>query len=161
MLILGHTGITLGIFWFFEEKTGLKFDYRIVVMASLFPDIIDKPLGMVVLPLNNGRIIGHTLLFALILLFLGTLQKTSTTLSVGSLFHMVEDEMWADPVTLFWPFLGNFPEEEYESLYEYARTIATEYIPSPSRTFIFEVVGAIILVLFLVKRKKVSLSQHT
>jgi len=153
MLILGHAGITLGIFWFLEERVGLKFDYRIVVLSALLPDIIDKPLGMIILPLNNGRIVGHTAIFAIALLFVGLRYRNFPTISLASMLHLVEDEMWNEPETLFWPFFGNFPKEEYKGLYEYVRMIASEYIPSPSHTFIFEVVGAFIIILFLIRHR--------
>ncbi len=151
MLILGHAGITLGIFWFLEERTGLKFDFRIVVLSALLPDLIDKPLGMIILPLSNGRIIAHTIIFAIALLFIGLRYRRFLPVSLASMLHLVEDEMWNEPETLFWPLFGNFPKEEYRGLYEYVRMIALEYIPSPSQTFIFEVVGAVIIILFLIK----------
>ncbi len=153
MLILGHAGITLGIFWFLEEKVGLRFDYRIVVLSALLPDIIDKPLGMIILPLNNGRIVGHTIIFVLALLFVGLRYRSFLIISLASMLHLVEDEMWNEPETLFWPLMGNFPREEYGGLYEYVKTTASEYIPSLSHTFIFEVVGAFIIILFLIKHR--------
>lgn len=47
---------------------GKWLDYRLLVLASMLPDIIDKPLGQVFLKdtFNYGRIYGHTLVFVLI-----------------------------------------------------------------------------------------------
>jgi hypothetical protein len=48
-------------------------DYRLVLIASILPDIIDKPLGGVILKesVGNGRIYAHTFLFLLFLFGLG------------------------------------------------------------------------------------------
>ncbi len=148
MLVFGHTGITLGIFWFAEEKLGFRFDYRLAVIAALLPDIIDKPLGMIILPLSNGRIIGHTLLFSMILLLIAFRYRNFLIVPLASLIHLIQDEMWLEPETLFWPLLGSFPKEDYGGLEEYVGMIASEYTPSFSHTFVFEVVGLVILLAF-------------
>ncbi len=148
MLVFGHTGITLGIFCFAEEKLGLKFDYRLAVIAALLPDIIDKPLGMIILPLNNGRIIAHTLLFSLVLLLIASKYRNFLIVPLAFLIHLIQDEMWNEPETLFWPLLGSFPKESYGNLVEYIGMVASEYIPSFSHTFVFEIVGLIILFAF-------------
>lgn len=70
MLVFGHLGFTTGIFSLIEEKLGYRIDYRVVFIGALLPDMIDKPLGMILLPLHNGRVFAHTLLFALMLLSL-------------------------------------------------------------------------------------------
>jgi hypothetical protein len=75
MLLFGHIGITLGVAWLIESKLKVKMDYRLIIIGSLLPDIIDKPVGMILLPLNNGRVFGHTLLFILILLLIGLIHN--------------------------------------------------------------------------------------
>ena len=77
MLLFGHIGITLGIAWFIESKLRVKIDYKLIIIGSLLPDIIDKPVGMILLPLENGRVFGHTLLFVLILLLIGLKYRKS------------------------------------------------------------------------------------
>jgi len=154
MLIFGHIGLTLGIAWFVESKLKIRMDYRLILVGSLLPDIIDKPVGMILLPLNNGRVFGHTLLFLTILLLIG-LKYRKLSLAFASFLHLVEDEMWNEPETLFWPFTS-FPAKEHVSLYEYALKIISEYIPSPSHTFISEVIGLIIILAFLKRRKLID-----
>ncbi|MFP3975182.1 MAG: hypothetical protein ACLFVK_03050, partial [Dehalococcoidia bacterium] len=48
-------------------------DYRIALIGSMLPDIIDKPLGIYIFTetFSNGRIYAHTLLFFLVLLLIG------------------------------------------------------------------------------------------
>lgn len=97
MLIFGHIGITLGIAWLVESRLKIKMDYKLIIIGSLLPDIIDKPVGMIILPLHNGRIFGHTLLFILILLLIGLKYRKSLFLSFASFLHLIEDEIWKDP----------------------------------------------------------------
>jgi len=157
MLLFGHIGITLGIAWLTDAQLTktfkMKVDYRLMLLGSLLPDIIDKPVGMVLLPLNNGRIFGHTLLFILIFFLVGLKYRKSSFLAFASLLHLFEDEMWNEPETLFWPLLGfEFPAKEYTSLYEYLGRIISEYRPSLSHVFISEVIGLAVILAFLVKK---------
>jgi len=150
MLLFGHIGITLGIAWLVNRIFKVKMDYRLIAIGSLLPDIIDKPLGMIILPLNNGRIFGHTLLFILILLLIGLKYRKSLFLSFASFCHLIEDRMWNEPETFFWPLLGfEFPAKEHLSFYEYLSRILSEYIPSLSHVFISEVIGFIMISAFL------------
>ena len=128
MLLFGHIGITLGVAWLIESKLRVKIDYRQIAIGSLLPDMIDKPVGMILLPINNGRIFGHTLLFLLILLIISLKYRKFLFLSFASFLHLIEDEIWNEPETLFWPLLGEFPAKEHSSFYEYIGRILSEYL---------------------------------
>ena len=131
----------------------LKLDYRLVLVGSLLPDIIDKPLGLIILrsSLGNSRIIGHTLLLTLLLVALGYLlrkkynSRAVLTLASGSFVHILLDEMWLRPETLFWPVFGfDFPPDNPSGwlvrILLYGLTHPGVYVP--------EIAGAIILILF-------------
>lgn len=152
MLLFGHLGITLGIAWFLESKLRVRMDYRMILIGSLLPDILDKPVGMILLPFNNGRIFAHTLLFILTLLLIGLKCRKFLFLSFASFLHLIEDEMWNEPQTFFWPLFGlEFPAKEHTGFCEYLERILSEYTPSFSHVFISEVAGIIILAFFLKK----------
>ncbi len=93
---------------------GKLIDTRLLLIAALLPDIIDKPLGLRLLreTMNSGRILGHTLLFAIFTAVAGLYlyrQRNRTwllVLSFGALMHLILDQMWLAPETLFWPFYG-------------------------------------------------------
>ena len=98
----------------------LRLDYRAVLAGSLLPDVIDKPLGLFLIPQLldfNGRTIGHSLAFNLVLLAIGLLvvlkrrgHYTPLVLAVSSTGHLILDQMWQNPQTLLWPLLGwGFP----------------------------------------------------
>jgi membrane-bound metal-dependent hydrolase YbcI (DUF457 family) len=111
MLILGHIGLSILLVYALERPV----DYRYVIIGSLLSDIIDKPLGNIVFygVLNNGRIIGHTIAFALLLTAAGLFKKKVLCLAYGVWMHFVLDMMWLNPVTLLWPLLGNFQKTDF------------------------------------------------
>jgi inner membrane protein len=100
-------------------------DLRLLLLGSLLPDIIDKPLGIYLLGdvFHNGRIFSHTLLFLLVLAVAGIVvqwrAKKSWLLVVafGVFTHLLFDAAWNEPRTLLWPLLGSsFPQIQTEKL---------------------------------------------
>jgi membrane-bound metal-dependent hydrolase YbcI (DUF457 family) len=116
MLLMCHLfiGVTIGLLAF-----RLLNDRRVVILTvigSMLPDLIDKPLGHIILngSVDFGRIYAHSGLFFIAVLIVGiAYQKKKGTwimmgLAVGILSHFVLDSMWEMPVTLFYPLLGDF-----------------------------------------------------
>lgn len=117
MFLLCHlaAGIILGILLagFFKER-------RTVVAAcaigAVLPDLIDKPLGYIVLAdsVDYGRIYTHTLLFLVLALTLGLLifwrfrSPIILAGAIGVASHQALDTMWAYPTNWLYPFLGPF-----------------------------------------------------
>jgi membrane-bound metal-dependent hydrolase YbcI (DUF457 family) len=126
MLLFGHLGITLGIFFglgIFRPRLRTIIDPKYLAVGALLPDLIDKPVGRVIFAstLENGRIIGHTLLFASTIFLLGLYMYDKKrdgkvlALASGSFLHLFEDQMWAQPPTFFWPLLGlDFPKDSMD-----------------------------------------------
>jgi membrane-bound metal-dependent hydrolase YbcI (DUF457 family) len=103
----------------FWDTIGLKslsefLDIRILVVGSLFPDIIDKPLEFI--GFSDGRSVTHTLIVTLFVLVTGLFlfinyKKTwLLAIAIGMSTHLFLDSMWLAPHTLFWPTYGwSFP----------------------------------------------------
>jgi inner membrane protein len=176
LLLFGHAGITLGVAavisraaddkrrehgWFASLSRYL--DIRWLVAGSLLPDIIDKPVGQYFFreTFNNGRIFTHTLLFLIILSAAGFYlwkrhhQVWMLSLAAGTLMHLILDESWLVPGTLFWPLLGfSFPQRE---LYNWWGSLFQALFSMPG-IFIPEIIGLLVVVpfaLWLIFRKKV------
>nr|WP_319375670.1 metal-dependent hydrolase [uncultured Methanoregula sp.] len=116
------------MFFFFHLLTGIIIGFLIAdllndrrwvlpcAIGSILPDLIDKPLGLVIFPttIGDGRIFTHTLLIAIIILALGIffwkrMQDPSVlALGIGLFSHQVLDMMWIMPSNWYYPFLGPF-----------------------------------------------------
>lgn len=143
-----------------KDRIG-SLDYRIVLLGSLLPDIIDKPLWLFaardIFP--SGRGYAHTLLFNIVLLICGLVliryrKPWLLIISLCSFMHLVLDQIWNNLVILFWPLLGPLPMGETEgwvlSLFQALFLHLEVYIP--------ELVGLVIVILLayrVVKTKSI------
>lgn len=112
-------GSVLGLLIY--RRYGHRWAVPVAALGAILPDIIDKPLGHVLLraTLDSGRIYGHTLLFLGIVTLAGLVYLRSRrspillVVAVGMVSHLVLDSMWANPTTLLWPSLGDFVPDHY------------------------------------------------
>ncbi len=175
VLLFAHTGITLGMAWGADKlrsrgvisleegrsrlassRTGVitrLVDFRLALVGSMLPDIIDKPIGIYIFTgtFSNGRIYAHTLLFFLVLFLIGLFRYIRAggigmlVLAICSGFHLVLDQMWLEPKTLLWPLFGlNFPRGDMENWLEH---ILHALVAEPS-VYVPELVGFLILAAF-------------
>lgn len=139
-----------------------RIDIRILLVGSLLPDIIDKPTGLLLFQdtLSSGRIYCHTLLFLILITIAGTYlyRRHSKTwllvLAFGTFIHLICDQMWLMPGTLFWPLYGT----AFEKI-DIARWIPGMLYSLQTNpvTYLPELVGALILIWFaqaLLRRRK-------
>jgi hypothetical protein len=103
-VILWPAGLALGLVWLVFRDPA--FDYRVVVIGALLPDLLDAPFG--------GARLAHTLLGSVVVLvavMLGTrgrrqLRRSLLALPIGMFAHLVADGMWARTHAFWWPFFG-------------------------------------------------------
>jgi inner membrane protein len=115
MVFFGHIGITTAIFNKYEKLIGndkkLLIDYRFVIIGSILPDLIDKPMNILVDHTLSGRMYAHTLLFSAILLLIGMVHNFKYInvfiLGLCCLVHIILlDGMWLDPKVFLFPLYG-------------------------------------------------------
>jgi inner membrane protein len=182
MLLFGHLGATLGAARVLEvltnssNKNGIKMpvDYRLVMLGSMLPDLIDKPLVLMISdkPVGSARFIAHSLIFAVLLLFLGELYDLIfkrgwlLLIACASFAHIIEDVIWRTPMVLFWPYynwtLGYVNESKPVMSSGYienrVRIITTsvskldwgEILQKPS-VFLPEIIGVIVILYFFIR----------
>ncbi|NLM29223.1 MAG: metal-dependent hydrolase [Methanomicrobiales archaeon] len=132
-------------------------DRRIVALTALgavLPDLIDKPLGHIVLAgtLNYGRIYFHglTVLFLVALagLFLYIYRRRIDLLAVavGMASHQILDGMWHNPVVWFWPLLGPIPGRDYPDTY--LRDAILRQLSQPSEWILFLLIVGLFAALY-------------
>lgn len=103
-MLFWPAGVALGLVWLVFRDPA--FDYRMVVVGALLPDLIDAPFG--------GARLAHTLVGAvavLTLVMLGTRghrhrRRSLLAIPIGMFAHLVADAMWARTQTFWWPFFG-------------------------------------------------------
>ena len=183
MLVLAHTGITLGAAVLISGAVAAKLpvpasplkrlsswltqlakriDIRLLFVGALLPDMIDKPLGQLILrdSISNGRIFAHTLLFFVIIALPGLYiyrkrqRLWLLVIAFGVLMHLVLDAMWQAPEIVLWPLYGwAFPRED---LADWVPETLLALVKNPA-VYIPELIGAVIVAAFawfLVRRKK-------
>jgi len=106
MYLLGHLGIGLGLAWLLAWKTRLPVDYRLVLLGTILPDLVDKPLGLL-LGLE-ARLWAHTLVFvgAILGVSLVPSLRGLVYLGLGVATHLLLDEIWQQPWVVLWPAFG-------------------------------------------------------
>lgn len=115
MLPLSHVGFTTAAVKVLETGLHLRqIDYRIVIVSSLLPDLIDKSVFKLLESsfTYESRAIGHSLIF---LGFIGILTAMQwlwnknewlVPVFIGTLLHDVFDVMWIHPSIFYWPLEG-------------------------------------------------------
>jgi inner membrane protein len=128
-----HIGATIAfVRYAFRDEA---MDLRYLALGAILPDLIDMPVAV---PMWTSweapRLVGHSLLFGSIIMVAvligtsrGIRRKRWILLSVGVLMHLALDAMWADPSTLWWPFLGwEFTSTGIGTFPEYASDILSD-----------------------------------
>jgi inner membrane protein len=142
--------------WTLVKRTkGL--DLRFVIIGSLLPDIIDKPIGNYFFRniFGNGVLYCHTLLFILILTLVGyftsVIYKKSFIflLAFGSFVHLILDFVWLNPSVFLWPLFGfTFEKGTSPPFREWLWGLLLEVFKMPW-VAIPELVGVIITIWFV------------
>lgn len=132
----------------------LRIDYRVILLGSLLPDILDKPLAFWILPEvvnHSSRNFGHTLIFNIGLLAIGLvlleLARSYRPLFLGlaSLGHVLLDRTWHSPGIFLWPSSGwSFPPR-YDRYEWFSPHFSSWWLSVP------ELVGAMGLIWFVVQ----------
>ena len=127
-------GTALGLLVY--RRIGSRIVVPVAALGAILPDIVDKPLGHLLLQgtLDSGRIYAHTLLFLGLVIVAGVvawrykLTPLVLVVAMGVASHLVLDTMWDNPVTLLWPALGPFVPYHYPGYFE---NMFVEEIVSP------------------------------
>lgn len=103
-MVFWPAGMALGLVWLVFRDPA--FDYRMVMVGALLPDLVDAPFG--------GARVAHTLVGAVAVLAVVMLatrgrrhvRRSLLAVPIGMFAHLVADGMWARTETFWWPFFG-------------------------------------------------------
>ena len=166
MFAFGHVGLTIGAAYAsrlaasrWKDRLAVRsLDFRPVIVGSMLPDLIDKPLGLWLAPGlvdHSLRSIAHTLVFAAGLLGVGLAVWASgrgprtALLAASNAGHLAMDQMWRNTLILFWPMLG----WDFRALYPSFSEWAADHISDAFRVFTDypELAGLLIIVAFVAR----------
>lgn len=153
MLPIGHIAYTwAALSWLRSRGHATEIDYRGAAAAALLPDLIDKPLTLTLMS-GSGTSQGpsHTLLGQVMLTVAAAQLKPEWlpyALVVNS--HLVFDQMWKYPRTLFFPFSRRFDSWRYMGTPSAMLDAYAEIATRPAIVAV-EVIGLVLLG-FLVQR---------
>ncbi len=120
MMPPGHFLLTWGVTALAQQNnTRLsRLDYRLLAISALLPDLIDKPLALLVFTdTHTSQLIAHSLFFNLGLLLLALLlwrRALPYTLAFNA--HLLGDSMWDHIQTFWWPLFGWSTFWEYKPM---------------------------------------------
>lgn len=85
-----------------------RLDYRLLALCSMLPDIIDKPLAILVFTgANTSQLITHSLIFSVVLLVISLLWwRSALPYMLAFAGHVVLDRMWNHTESFWWPIYG-------------------------------------------------------
>ena len=110
MFLLGHLGIGLGLAWLLSTRSSVRIDFRLVLLGSILPDLIDKPLAFLLH--LEGRLWAHTFLFLFTILALSLVPswRGLRLIGFGVTTHLLLDQIWIRPDIVLYPAYGwTFP----------------------------------------------------
>ena len=142
---------------------GEHIDVRLLLIGSMLPDIVDKPIGLYLFrgTFSTGRLFCHTCLFLILITLAGVyLYKVRgrawlLVLAFGTFTHLILDQMWLAYRTFLWPFFGFTFERE--DIADWTAKMLRALHTDPS-VYLPEFIGAVVLIWFvlvLVRKKKI------
>ena len=104
-VVLWFAGMSIVAVWLVFRDPA--FDYRLVVVGALLPDLVDAPF--------SGARVMHSVLASaalLVAVMLATrgrrrLRRSLLAVPIGAFLHLVLDGAWATPDVFWWPFQGS------------------------------------------------------
>lgn len=154
-MLLWHLGGTISLARYAFRDDHM--DLRLLLVGAVLPDLIDTPIGLAAYdPLGSVRLAAHSLVFASVVMVIvlvltrrGRPRKRWMPLAIGVLIHLLLDAMWADPETLWWPFLGfSFAPAEAASAASYVADVLGDI-----RVWALEVAGLAYLIVLGLKAR--------
>jgi membrane-bound metal-dependent hydrolase YbcI (DUF457 family) len=179
MLLLGHLGITLGIIKTYEnlsetlvnKEDKMNIDYRYALIGSLLPDIIDKPLMLLLSnsPIHSARYFAHSLIFSILILLISIFlilyfkSIKFLILTLCSYIHLLLDKIWLQPeVFLRTNYFINLKHQSKITLSQYVINKVGNTYKSVSEIdwvskytnpniYVYELIGLIFISYYLIK----------
>ena len=113
-MLLWFLGTALVTVWY--VFTDPRFDYRLLLLGSLLPDLIDVPAGQARWAHSLTVAVGALALVMLVTAGRKPVRRLLLGLPIGMLLHLVWDGAFASTEVFWWPFSGSWGDVQVPSL---------------------------------------------
>ncbi len=113
-MLLWFLGTSVLSVWFVFRDPG--FDYRMLLVGALLPDIVDVPFGVARFAHSLTVAVGVLVVVMLATVGRKPVRRLLLALPIGMLLHLVWDGAFASSKVFWWPFSGGWGHERVPSL---------------------------------------------
>lgn len=107
-------GTALVSVWYVFSDPG--FDYRLLLLGSLLPDLVDVPFGQARWAHSLTIAVGALVLVMLVTAGRKPIRRLLLGAPIGMLLHLVWDGAFASTKVFWWPFSGSWGDTQVPSL---------------------------------------------
>jgi len=103
----------LSVWYVFTDP---RFDYRLLVVGAVLPDVIDLPAGQARWVHSLTVSVGALAAVMLVTAGRKPIRRLLLGLPIGMMLHLVFDGAWASTKVFWWPFLGSWGNVDVPSI---------------------------------------------
>jgi len=155
MMPPGHVAATWGVATLFQKNDVrlARLDYRLLALSALLPDIIDKPLAILIFTeAHTSQLIAHSFLPNVIGLLLALLiWRKALPYVLAFNAHLIADRMWNHTESFWWPLFGWNVFWEYKPM-NTPETMLNVYLDIVTRypqVWVVEIIAGFVLLWFV------------
>lgn len=104
---------TVSVWYVFRDA---RFDYRLLAIGALLPDVLDDPGGEARWPHSLTAAVGVLVAVMLVTAGRKPVRRLLLALPIGMFLHLVWDGVFASTHVLWWPFAGSWGHLRVPSL---------------------------------------------
>ncbi|HQZ37023.1 MAG TPA: hypothetical protein PK020_21545 [Ilumatobacteraceae bacterium] len=103
----------LSVFFVFTDP---RFDYRLLLVGSVLPDVIDVPFGQARWAHSLTVAVGTLAVVMIVTAGRRPIRRLLLGLPIGMLLHLVWDGAFAATKVFWWPFIGSWGNTQVPSI---------------------------------------------
>jgi len=155
MMPPGHVATTWGVAAVLQQNNPhlARLDYRLLAICALLPDLIDKPLAILVFTeAHTSQLMTHSLLFNGALLLVTLLWwRPALPYVLAFNAHLVLDRMWHHTESFWWPIFGwnTFWEYKFMNTPEAMVTVYWDIVTHYPQVWVVEIIAVSLLLWFV------------
>jgi hypothetical protein len=159
MMPPGHVAITWGVARVIQQNNPklAYLDYRLLGLCALAPDIIDKPLAVLVFTeAHTSQLVAHSLLLSVVIMVAALLwQQRAIPYVLAFSAHLIADRMWNHTESFWWPLFGWNVFWEFKPMNTPQAMVAVywDIVTRYPQVWVVEILALVVLLWFVVTNR--------